>query len=66
MGGLPGTTFSEAVSINDAGHVVGDSFFEPAPPPVPESSTWVMMLIGFAGLAFAGYTRRTKPAPARA
>jgi hypothetical protein len=24
-------------------------------PPTPEASTWVMMLIGFAGLGFAGY-----------
>jgi hypothetical protein len=28
-------------------------------PAVPEPSTWAMMLIGFAGLGFAGY-RRTK------
>jgi len=27
---------------------------------VPESSTWAMMLAGFAGLTFAGY-RRAKP-----
>ena len=25
---------------------------------VPEASTWAMMLIGFAGLSFAGYRRR--------
>jgi hypothetical protein len=24
---------------------------------VPEPSTWAMMLVGFAGLGFAGYTR---------
>ena len=24
-------------------------------PPTPEASTWVMMLLGFAGLSFAGY-----------
>jgi len=30
---------------------------------VPEPSTWVMMAVGFAGLAFAGY-RRTKTAAA--
>ena len=29
---------------------------------VPEPSTWAMMLLGFAGLGFAGY-RRTKKAP---
>ena len=28
-------------------------------PGVPEPSTWAMMLIGFAGLAFVGYRRRT-------
>ena len=33
-------------------------------PPVPEPSTWAMMLIGFAGLGFAGYraSRRTAAA----
>jgi hypothetical protein len=25
--------------------------------PVPEPSTWAMMLLGFAGLGFAGYRR---------
>ena len=29
-------------------------------PGVPEPSTWVMMLIGFAGLGFAGYSRSKK------
>ncbi|HZZ21512.1 MAG TPA: PEPxxWA-CTERM sorting domain-containing protein [Roseiarcus sp.] len=27
---------------------------------VPEPSTWAMMLIGFAGLGFAGYRRRLR------
>jgi hypothetical protein len=33
---------------------------------VPESSTWVMMLLGFAGLGFAGYrqARKGRSAPA--
>jgi hypothetical protein len=26
-------------------------------PPVPEPSTWAMLLIGFAGIGFAGYRR---------
>ncbi len=26
--------------------------------PVPEPSTWAMMLIGFGGLGYAGYNRR--------
>jgi hypothetical protein len=28
---------------------------------VPEPSTWVMMLVGFAGLGFAGYRRAREP-----
>jgi hypothetical protein len=31
---------------------------------VPEASTWAMMLIGFAGLGYAGYRRRRALAPA--
>ena len=30
------------------------------PPGVPESSTWAMMLIGFAGLSFMVYRRKSK------
>ena len=39
VGGANGGVFLDAVSIN----------------PVPEPSTWAMMLLGFAGLGFAGY-----------
>jgi PEP-CTERM motif len=28
---------------------------------IPEPSTWAMMLIGFAGLAYAGYRRAPQP-----
>jgi hypothetical protein len=28
---------------------------------VPESSTWAMMLLGFAGLGFAGYHKAREP-----
>jgi hypothetical protein len=41
--------------------LVGSGAPHPAPPPVPEPSTWAMMLIGFAGLAYAGY-RKAKSA----
>lgn len=27
------------------------------PPPIPETSTWAMMLLGFAGLGYAGFRR---------
>lgn len=60
LGGLPGSTLSDALGINDTGHVVGYSEFpiiSPPPITVPESSTWAMMLFGFAGLALAGYRR---------
>jgi PEP-CTERM motif len=26
--------------------------------PIPEPSTWAMMLLGFAGLGYVGYRRR--------
>jgi hypothetical protein len=29
--------------------------------PAPEASTWAMMLIGFAGLGYAGYRRVREP-----
>ena len=33
---------------------------------VPEPSTWAMMLLGFAGLGFAGYRHARKAGPASA
>jgi probable HAF family extracellular repeat protein len=50
----PGSSFSAATAINDAGVVVGYSTVFDA---TPEPSTWAMMLLGFAGLSFAGYRR---------
>jgi hypothetical protein len=38
--------------------------YSPAETPVPESSTWAMMLVGFAGLGFAGYRRSRRAGPA--
>jgi hypothetical protein len=29
---------------------------------VPEPSTWAMMILGFAGIGFAAYRRKSKPA----
>ena len=48
----------DALSINDAGQVVGwSAFVSPPPSTIPKSSTWAMMLLGFAGLGFAGNRR---------
>ena len=48
---------------NDVG--IGGCDFPPggssSTPTVPEPSTWAMMLLGFAGLGFAGYRRAMKP-----
>jgi probable HAF family extracellular repeat protein len=56
LGGLadPGTAtiYSVAYGINNAGEIVGYSGFG-----TPEPSTWSMMLLGLAGLGFAGYRR---------
>jgi uncharacterized membrane protein len=58
LGALPGLTASVAYNINNAGQVVGNSYIAvPASPSVPEPSTWAMMLLGFAGLGYAGYRR---------
>ena len=65
LGGLAGMIAS--LGINDAGQVVGyigtglAAQWSPSDPSaaisVPEPSTWAMMLLGFAGLGFAGYRR---------
>jgi len=46
----PGYTL---VLSNNVGNTVGD---------VPEPSTWAMMILAFAGLAFIAYRRKSKPA----
>jgi hypothetical protein len=43
---------------------VGDSFGFGVGGAVPEPSTWAMMLLGFAGLGYAGYLRARKVSPA--
>jgi probable HAF family extracellular repeat protein len=47
-----------AHGINDFVQVVGVGV-----PPVPEPSTWSMILLGFAGLGFAGYCQRRRTTP---
>ena len=59
-------TDTRAVGINKVGDIVGYGHFTDAthngiygflltPVAAPELSTWAMLLLGFAGLGFAGY-----------
>ena len=62
LGGLPGDHVeSGAYGINDTGQIVGYSIIV-----IPEPSTWAMMLLGFAGLTFAGHRRARAGGPALA
>ena len=55
---IPGSALVYLDGFNNAGQVVGYSI------PLPEPSTWAMMLLGFAGIGYAGYRRRQKLAGA--
>jgi outer membrane lipase/esterase len=54
--------FWDQVHPTAAGHLLAAEFALDALNTVPEPSTWVMMLVGFAGLGFAGYRRSRKGA----
>ena len=56
--------FWDGVHPTAEGHMITANFAVAALGGVPEPSTWAMMLIGFAGLGFAGYvkTRRARGA----
>ena len=68
----PGSTATTFNGLNDRGQIVG--FFGDAKgntdgvlgTPIPEPTTWVMMLAGFAGLGWLGlrHSRWPEPAPA--
>ena len=45
-----------------AAHMVIADTFLTATGAVPEPSTWVMMILGFAGVGFMAYRRKSKPA----
>ena len=50
-------TFTISPSFGSDAYSVGNTFVEDANITVPEPATWVMMLLGFAGLGFAGYRK---------
>ena len=47
--------FWDEIHPTAAGHLLAAEFAVDALGAVPETSTWAMMLIGFAGLSFAAY-----------
>jgi hypothetical protein len=51
---------SSAVGLNFEGELYGGSVTISGA--VPEPSTWAMMLLGFAGVGFVAYRRKSKPA----
>ena len=60
---VPGATETYIYAINNldqiaGGYFVGANFYPFVGTPVLEPATWTMMVIGFAGLQFAGYQRR--------
>ncbi|MGB7976410.1 MAG: PEPxxWA-CTERM sorting domain-containing protein, partial [Roseiarcus sp.] len=57
VGGAGGAGLEVFGSGGGGGSFVWDPTAIPVQP-VPEPSTWAMMLIGFAGLGYAGYSRR--------
>ena len=52
VGGMPAPTFNAAFSLSGS--------------TIPEPSTWAMMLIGFAGLSYAGWRHARQGRPASA
>jgi hypothetical protein len=60
-GGLSFTATSITVNVNGINLAVNDQLIldvtTNGTTPVPEPSTWAMMLLGFAGLGFVGYRR---------
>jgi hypothetical protein len=50
----PGSSFATSAGTLVIGSLSGDATFTAT---IPEPSTWAMMLLGFAGLGFAGYRR---------
>jgi probable HAF family extracellular repeat protein len=62
LGGPPGSIVNVPLAINDFGQIAGYGTIPvPRPPfPVPERSTWAMMLLGFAGLGLLRFRARQR------
>jgi probable HAF family extracellular repeat protein len=53
---VPGALYTQAFGINDFGQIVGRYDL---PSSVPEPSTWAMMILGFLGLGFMAYRKKS-------
>jgi PEP-CTERM motif len=54
--------FESTVNGGSTGNLSDFAFVSMSVSAVPEPSTWAMMLLGFAGLGFMAYRRKSKPA----
>jgi hypothetical protein len=71
LGAVLGSAWSDtvAVGLNDSDDIIGYGYYHggtygflltPGSTAVPEASTWAMLLVGCAGVGFAGYRRAKK------
>jgi hypothetical protein len=56
---LSGTHYVDIILENGGDPMISVAFLASA---VPEPSTWAMMILGFCGLGFMAYRRKSKPA----
>jgi hypothetical protein len=64
-----GVSITQITGVNDSDEITGfyvdattgSQLGFVATPAVPEPSTWAMMILGFAGIGFMGYRRKSKP-----
>ncbi|MGC1559082.1 MAG: PEP-CTERM sorting domain-containing protein, partial [Bradyrhizobium sp.] len=54
------TQLSVGFTISNSGSETFEVVLTPTVVSVPESSTWAMMLLGFAGLGFVGYRTKSR------
>ena len=52
----------DGIHATEAAHLTIAGAFLTIAAPVPELSTWAMMIVGFAGIGFMAYRRKSKPA----
>jgi PEP-CTERM motif len=53
-----GSTWTNPEGKTSTLNILADFTFDTVAPPVPEPSTWAMMILGFAGVGFMAYRRK--------